>query len=137
MTFTLFAVLSILLVHFIVDFVVQTEWQATNKYKNIWALLSHTVIYTMYWLVFLFGILVMQLVIYEKGVGLFTVQEMYSFVGITFVVHTITDFFTSKLNKYILAKDNGKYRRFFVCIGFDQVLHYIQLFLCWYYLVKL
>jgi hypothetical protein len=52
---------------------------------------------------------------------------------ITFVCHTITDYFTSRLNSRLWAK--GDVHNFFVSIGFDQVLHYVQLFTT-YYLLK-
>ena len=55
------------------------------------------------------------------------------FVGITFVCHTITDYFTSRLNSKLWAK--GDVHNFFVSVGFDQVLHYVQLFLT-YQLLK-
>jgi len=48
------------------------------------------------------------------------------FVLITFVAHTITDYFTSRLNAKLWAK--GDVHNFFVSVGFDQVLHYVQLF---------
>lgn len=44
----------------------------------------------------------------------------------TLVCHTITDYFTSRLNTK-LYKAN-KIHEFFVSIGFDQILHYVQLF---------
>jgi hypothetical protein len=46
---------------------------------------------------------------------------------ITFIAHTITDYFTSRLNAKLWAK--GNVHNFFVSIGFDQYLHYLQLFI--------
>lgn len=52
---------------------------------------------------------------------------------ITFIAHTITDYFTSRLNSKLWSE--GKVHNFFVSVGFDQVLHYVQLFTT-YYLLK-
>jgi len=54
---------------------------------------------------------------------------------ITFICHWITDYFTSRLNSKLWAK--GDVHNFFVSVGFDQVLHYIQLFLTFYILKSL
>jgi hypothetical protein len=54
------------------------------------------------------------------------------FVWITFLSHTIQDYFTSRLNSRLWAK--GDTHNFFVSIGWDQVLHYTQLLLTYYYL---
>jgi len=56
------------------------------------------------------------------------------FFLITFVAHTITDYFTSRLNSKLWAE--GKVHWFFVSIGFDQILHYIQLFSTYQILTK-
>ncbi len=54
------------------------------------------------------------------------------FCMITLITHTITDYFTSRLNSKLWA--GGKVHYFFVSVGFDQVLHYGQLFLTYHYL---
>jgi len=56
------------------------------------------------------------------------------FMGITFICHTATDYFTSRVNAKLWEK--GQVHNFFVSIGFDQYLHYIQLFVTFYYLSK-
>jgi len=64
---------------------------------------------------------------------------IFLFFPITFILHTLTDYFTSKIVKYKFNKKH--YGSFipnfgaFTIIGLDQLLHYIQLFLT-YYLLK-
>jgi hypothetical protein len=55
------------------------------------------------------------------------------FSTLTFIFHWSTDYVTSRLNSKLWAK--GDVHNFFVSVGFDQVLHYAQLFLT-YYLLK-
>lgn len=120
----LIVIFSILLIHWIADFVCQTDWQATNKSKNIEALLSHTATYTFIWVI----------------LGMFPFWNMINnqpghytlFLVCTFICHTITDFFTSRLNSRLWQQK--KVHWFFVSVGFDQFLHYVQLFLTFYLL---
>ena len=112
----------IIFIHWISDFVLQTDWQAQNKSKNNFALLTHTSNYSMVWL------LPMCLVF-----GKIFWSSIY-FGVITFITHTITDYFTSRLNSKLWSA--GKVHYFFVSVGFDQVLHYGQLFLTYYYLLN-
>ena len=119
----------ITIIHWFADFVLQTDWQAQNKSKNNFALLSHTSNYSLVWL------LPMCLVFGKMKEGATTEWIVWStlyFSMITFVVHTITDYFTSRLNSKLWAA--GKVHYFFVSVGFDQVLHYGQLFLTYHYL---
>ena len=119
----------IIFIHWISDFVLQTDWQAQNKSKNNFALLSHTSNYTLVWL------LPMCLIFGKMKEGATTEWIVWStlyFCMITLVTHTITDYFTSRLNSKLWA--GGKVHYFFVSVGFDQVLHYGQLFLTYYYL---
>lgn len=116
---TLIEIFSILTIHWIADFVLQTDKQAKGKSKNWSELLSHTVIYSLCWWI----IAPFLPHWYDAGI----------FVFITFVLHTITDYFTSRLNSKLWA--DGKIHYFFVSIGFDQILHYVQLFTA-YYLLK-
>jgi uncharacterized membrane protein len=121
----------IIFIHWVADFVLQTDWQAQNKSKSNFALLSHTSNYSMVWL------LPMCLVFGKMKEGATTewiVWTTFYFCIITFVVHTITDYFTSRLNSKLWSA--GKVHYFFVSVGFDQVLHYGQLFLTYYYLLN-
>ncbi len=74
------------------------------------------------------------------------------FMVITFIAHTVIDYFTSRLNSKLWARaeywrkrtetDSPGYpelqgrfvHRFFVSIGFDQLLHFIQLLLTYWIL---
>jgi hypothetical protein len=60
---------------------------------------------------------------------------------ITFVAHTVTDYFTSKAVSKKFAKNElgSSVPNFgaFSYIGFDQVLHYVQLILTWEFLIGL
>jgi len=110
-------VLWILFIHWVADFVFQTDWQAKNKSSNSEALLNHTFIYSCIWLPF-------SIINFGKFGGLF--------VLITFVIHTIQDYFTSRLNTKLWKENKVHY--FFVSIGFDQFLHFAQLLLTFYLL---
>lgn len=115
----LIEIFSILGIHWFADFVCQTDEQAKGKSKNWNDLLNHTMTYSGIWIV-LYPFM-------ETGMTT-------CFIIITFICHTITDYFTSRINSK-LWKD-GKTHLFFVSIGFDQILHYIQLFLTYYLLTK-
>jgi len=111
----------ILLVHWIADFVCQTDWQAKNKSTNNKALLEHVCVYILIWTfpsLYIFG---------------YTPQHSI-FILITFAAHFITDYFTSRLNTKLLVEN--KVHNFFVSVGFDQILHYAQLVLTYYMLVQ-
>lgn len=105
-------VLIMILMHWFADFVCQTDWQAKNKSSNNKALLTHTYVYSMLWIPF---------ALYTFGYS----PKFSLFIIITFIAHTITDYFTSRLNTSLYKKN--KIHRFFISIGFDQVLHYVQL----------
>jgi hypothetical protein len=124
---TIFFVLSIIFIHWIADFVLQTHEQAINKSKDNWFLTKHVWSYTIFWFVPL-GII--SILHNHFGMNLVPGFENHPealwFFPITFVSHWITDYFTSRLNAKLWAK--GDVHNFFVSVGFDQVLHYIQLF---------
>lgn len=113
-------ILGMLFAHWVADFVLQTDWQARNKSKSFKALLWHTLNYGL--VMWVFCMLV------TKG----DVFTSFYFWGITLVAHTITDYFTSRLNTRLW--ENGRVHNFFVSIGFDQWLHYAQLFGTYYLL---
>lgn len=140
--FTLTEVFSILIIHWIADFVLQTDKQAKGKSKNWRDLLSHTSIYSLVWLLIGFGIFLNGFKPYNQ-IHNTQMNDYWNhyiplgllFVLITFICHTITDYFTSRLNNKLWVK--GQTHNFFVSVGFDQILHYIQLFLTYYLLIKI
>ena len=46
---------KLLVTHLVGDFLLQTEWQATNKARNFWAMSSHIAVYSIIMLVVLFA----------------------------------------------------------------------------------
>ncbi len=90
-----------LVLHFIADFICQTDYIAINKSKSNKVLGMHCLIYTC-WFTF-FG-------------PLFAVW--------VFVTHFITDYFTSRLNSYLYTRNR---HWFFVAIGADQLIHQLTL----------
>jgi hypothetical protein len=120
----LIEIFLILIIHWVSDFWLQTDWQAKNKSKNNEALLNHTFVYSALWLVI--GMFV-HIFIRDFNFPLFAL--------VTFIAHTITDYFTSRLNSKLWVE--GKVHYFFVAVGGDQILHYIQLFTTYYLLTKI
>lgn len=106
--------LAIGLIHWLADFALQTHWQASNKSNDILALLKHVATYSLVWLFF-------STIHFEDfGIGIL-------FAAITFFTHFATDLVTSHMVKQCF--DEEDYHNGFVVIGFDQILHYIQLIL--------
>lgn len=134
----LLEILGIITIHFIADFICQDEKWAIGKSKNFRDLINHTKIYSLIW--FIFGILIITLFDNTDSVINYNPGDIVLFTFITFIFHTITDFFTSKIvSKKFENKHYGSaIPNFgaFTIIGFDQVLHYIQLFVTYYLLFK-
>lgn len=124
----LIEILGILFIHWVADFVLQTDKQAKGKSKEWYPLLEHTFSYGLVWTI-IGAIYTIIFNFTEQGI-----IDLILFVVITILLHTITDYFTSRLNSKLWSK--GKVHNFFVSVGFDQVLHYVQLFLTYYLLVK-
>lgn len=110
---------TILLVHWIADFILQTDKQAKGKSKNWGDLLGHTINYSVCWWAMLLFL---------------PLHETLIFIGATFICHTITDYFTSRLNSKLWSEQKVHY--FFVSVGFDQILHYTQLIITFQLLNK-
>ena len=88
-------VFAIIVLHAIADFVLQTDKQARGKSKNLSDLLEHTFTYS---IVFGFD---SCFILYPYKI------DVYSpcfFMGITFICHTLTDYFTSRLNGRLYSK---------------------------------
>lgn len=131
--------LALLWMHFIGDFLLQTDWMATNKSKSWGALAAHCFVYA-------FSVSAVAATLLGVPGGWFLV--------ITFVTHFITDAVTSRITSRLwfiglyprpnedLYRDEGElyyggfthYARmqgnrhwFFVVIGIDQLIHYVTL----------
>ena len=125
-------VLLILFVHWLGDFVLQSDYDAKNKSRFFHALISHALIYsictTVCWTI-LFPSHTAFPYYYSKGY----INPFYLFC-ITFVAHTIQDYFTSRLNAKLWSEN--KIHSFWVSLSFDQWLHSVQLLLTYYFLTK-
>ena len=91
-------IILIMWVHFVSDFVLQTDYIALNKSKYTECLLTHCVIYSTPFLIF----------------GL-----EYAFIN--GILHFIVDYLSSSLTTYFWAKEQRHW--FFVTIGCDQAIH--------------
>jgi hypothetical protein len=113
---------TIVLMHWWADFVLQKDEWAKNKSKSWTALLKHTCTYSLVWLLWVITVLSYNYQMHDTAE-----LSLLWFPLITFVAHTITDAITSRITSRLYAE--GRVHDFFVMIGFDQVLHYAQLFL--------
>lgn len=105
--------LFILLIHFLADFGLQTHDQAMNKSTSVKWLLYHVGVYSLVW----FFAALFYFDSFEKALV---------FSTITFVAHFATDYMTSRIGKPFWEAKN--LHDGFVVVGFDQVLHYVQLY---------
>lgn len=90
--------LYLLSMHFIADFVLQSDWMAINKSKRWDALIVHVGIYS---------------VCFLPWGG--------QFAMLTFVFHFVQDAITSRINARLWQSNQRHW--FFVAIGADQLLH--------------
>lgn len=100
--------IALLLTHFVADFILQTEWQATNKSKNNDALFQHVMTYTL-------GLAAGSGLIF--GVG----PAWVGFVLANALLHFATDYVTSRFTARFFGRKD--YHNGFVVIGLDQWIH--------------
>lgn len=136
---TITEIFVIIIIHWIADFIMQDEKWALGKSKNWTDLLNHTFTYSICWyipIIFMF----MYLSSNNWENSMYVINSMF-FLFITLICHTTTDYFTSRIvSKKFANKEYGSVipnLGGFTIIGFDQVLHYIQLFTTYYYLKQI
>ena len=112
MEISVFLILYIMFLHWFADFVLQTNWMATNKSSNNLALMSHVLVYTA---VMFCGTLVLSN-------SLFILWAI-----VNGVLHFCVDYVTSRITKKLWTEN--KVHDFFVMIGLDQLIHAMTLIL--------
>src|SRR5690606_13397594 len=78
---------ALMFAHWVGDFVLQGRWMANNKSKSLRALGAHVAVYTA-------TILASCLI---PGLGAIPGRSMLAFVGVTGVLHFLTDAITSRI----------------------------------------
>lgn len=110
-------ILVLAFIHLMADFVFQSDAVAKGKSKSIATLTRHIIEYTA---VFAFFILSLWYLYPEYFIKTGW-DGIPQFLGLTAILHMLTDFFTSQLNTYLWEKK--KTHSFFVGVGTDQYIH--------------
>jgi hypothetical protein len=122
------AFLCLLAVHWLADFVAQTNWQASNKSKDNLALGAHVAVYTL---------------VLSFGVDFLFVGASWAkwtqFLVLNAILHFWTDWVTSRINSRLFVvqfettiipwvmKRDFNLHNFFMSVGFDQLIHQVTL----------
>ena len=112
----------LLIAHFIGDFLCQNRYIATRKSEDFLVLTFHVIIYST----------VMYLV---SSFFLSNKINVDYFNAFNFIAHLITDFLTSRLNKFNYKRHGVGYL-FFSGIGLDQLIHSLTIILSYNYFIK-
>lgn len=117
----------ILFAHWIADFVLQTDWMAQGKSKEMTPLIAHGISYTGgFALIIIIGLSISG---YSETLD---VRYILKFIFLNGLLHTITDFFTSRASSYFWQQK--QVHNFFVVIGFDQMIHTVTILITWNWL---
>ncbi len=127
----------IIFVHWVADFIFQAEEWANNKSKSNLHLYKHVLTYSAIWVL---PICLMLGVERPHETTEWYVYSTLLFFVLTFCCHFITDYITSRIvsRKFANKEYGSPILNFgaFTVIGFDQVLHYAQLFLAFHLLTQ-
>jgi len=105
----LLLIILIIWIHFVSDFLLQTDYMAINKSTNNQVLLLHCGVYSIPFLIF----------------GL-------DYALLAGMLHFIVDFITARMTTYFWSKEQRHW--FFVTIGCDQAIHMTCLILTMKYI---
>jgi hypothetical protein len=97
--------------HFIGDFILQSDNVAKQKSKSNLTLLLHIAQYSLPFF---------TLAIFNDWFGL-TANQAVTFIYVNAALHFITDYVSSRLTSYFWQKEDR--HNFFVVIGADQAIH--------------
>lgn len=104
-------ILLLVWLHFVADFLLQSDWMALNKSKRNVPLLVHVAVYSTPFLIF-----------------------GWIFALVNGVAHFVTDWLSSRATSWLWNKEKRHW--FFVVIGLDQAVHMTALFLTYHWLVS-
>lgn len=117
MSITLINLLVIIMfAHFVADFIFQNEYMAKNKSNSLNPLIIHGCTYTVVFFIVVYFLSNLSMIL------------VLFYALINGIIHTIVDYFTSKLSSYQyrmnrIGSKNVPNFGFFTVIGFDQFLH--------------
>lgn len=106
----LYFLIYVLFIHYLADFVCQTNWMALNKSKNNLALGVHVITYSAVMLLGLHIALIFHVMSY-----------IWLFVLANGLLHFATDYISSRLSAKFLIAEQRSY--FWWTIGGDQWVH--------------
>ncbi len=103
----LVAIVAILFVHWVSDFVFQPHWMGMRKSKETWVLLQHG----------------SRIALGSTLVAFFLIPPVFALIFglVNGICHIFIDAVTSRMTGKLYAK--GDMHNFFVVIGFDQFIH--------------
>lgn len=128
----IFLISYILVLHFIADFVFQSNYVAQNKSKSNKVLLHHV---GYYFNIFFIGLLSYIMLFFSQNNKYFyLLDDILIFIVVNVALHFITDYFTSRISSYFWNKPD--IHQFFVTIGADQLVHQLSLIVTTVYLLK-
>jgi hypothetical protein len=117
MDISIITVVAILWAHFVGDFILQSDYHATNKSKSNLALFEHVLYYS--------------LPLTLMG---FLIPVSISWIIANAVMHAAVDYVTSRISSRLWQQNKRHW--FFVTIGADQSLHFTCLFVSYLWLVN-
>jgi hypothetical protein len=128
---TFYIIVAALAIHFIADFIFQSDKMAKGKSKDNRVLFEHCWLYSI--IVSTMGFVFIYPISFY---GVFENYKFGSFIPTLFLVyltgtHFGTDWITSRISSKLYSQ--GKIHLFFVVIGLDQLIHFITLFGFIYY----
>ena len=110
----------IFFIHWLGDFVFQTDEMSKKKSSSNRWLTRHIISYGN---TFLAGSI--PLLVYGTYLGINVGYSVLFYIIINMILHWITDYITSRMTKRLYEK--GDIHNFFVVIGFDQFIHIVTL----------
>jgi len=131
----------LIVIHYVADFMFQTEQMATGKSKQNRQLFLHVYVYTSVFTYFFILYLLFHLGMgHHKLIDINLTPNILWFFPITFICHFIIDYVSSRITARKFAKKEYytgiPNMGAFSIIGIDQVFHYATLFLTYHFLTN-